>query len=221
MVPEKQNKPMSSREDILARVKANQPGYSELPDLPAPPAGVEELAAQFSRVVEAIGGQVLRVESYDRMEALLLERFPDGQRVVSGRDVPDSRSGREITPVNSDPHLLEDVGLAVLRAHFGIAENGACWITEEWMGARALPFIAQHLALVVAEQDIVPDMHAAYDRIASLETGKGYGFGTFIAGPSKTADIEQSLVLGAHGPASLTVFLLEGAMPQEGRTFNA
>ena len=47
-------------------------------------------------------------------------------------------------------------------------------------------------------------MHHAYDRIAQAE----YPFGLFLAGPSKTADIEQSLVLGAHGSRSMTVFLL-------------
>ena len=47
-------------------------------------------------------------------------------------------------------------------------------------------------------------MQHAYERIGSSNPN----FGTFIAGPSKTADIEQSLVLGAHGPKTLTVFLL-------------
>ncbi|MNW08326.1 Lactate utilization protein C [compost metagenome] len=49
-------------------------------------------------------------------------------------------------------------------------------------------------------------MHEAYQKIADSV----YGFGTFIAGPSKTADIEQSLVLGAHGPKNMTVFILAG-----------
>jgi len=48
-------------------------------------------------------------------------------------------------------------------------------------------------------------MHHAYDRIGDAD----YGFGLFLAGPSKTADIEQSLVLGAHGSRSMTVFLVE------------
>lgn len=67
------------------------------------------------------------------------------------------------------------------------------------------PFIAQYLAIIVNKKDIIPTMHQAYERIGNQE----YGFGTFIAGPSKTADIEQSLVLGAHGARGLIVFLLE------------
>ena len=73
------------------------------------------------------------------------------------------------------------------------------------MGDRSTPFISQHLAVVIDKNDIVPTLHEAYDRINSLS----YDFGIFIAGPSKTADIEQSLVLGAHGPKSMTVFLLD------------
>ena len=77
---------------------------------------------------------------------------------------------------------------------------------------RALPFIAQNLALVIHKKDVVATMHAAYERIGDAD----YGFGTFIAGPSKTADIEQSLVLGAHGPRSMTVFLVDEEMSDAG-----
>jgi len=71
------------------------------------------------------------------------------------------------------------------------------------MGVRALPFITQHIIMLVEIATLVPDMHAAYQKIGIDD----YGFSTFIAGPSKTADIEQSLVLGAHGPRSMTIFM--------------
>jgi L-lactate dehydrogenase complex protein LldG len=77
------------------------------------------------------------------------------------------------------------------------------WITERALPHRALPWIAQHLAVVVSADKLVNDMHEAYER---LEVGGG--FGCFISGPSKTADIEQALVIGAHGPRSATVFLV-------------
>ena len=105
----------------------------------------------------------------------------------------------------ADPHTFEDVELALIRAHLAVSENGAVWLTESIMGQRILPFICQHLAVIVDASTIVSTMHEAYDRIGTGD----YGFGVFIGGPSKTADIEQALVMGAHGPISMTVFILK------------
>jgi L-lactate dehydrogenase complex protein LldG len=91
-----------------------------------------------------------------------------------------------------------------MESHLAVAENGAVWINDTTVKQRALPFITQHLAVVVNRNDIVATMHDAYYKIADAD----YGFATFIAGPSKTADIEQSLVLGAHGPKTMTVFVV-------------
>ena len=102
-----------------------------------------------------------------------------------------------------DPHELSDVDIAIIEAEFAVAENGSVWVTDQRMGLRALPFICQHLVVVVPAGNIVATMLEAYEKIGSAD----YSFGTFIAGPSKTADIEQSLVLGAHGPKTMTVFL--------------
>jgi L-lactate dehydrogenase complex protein LldG len=101
-----------------------------------------------------------------------------------------------------DPHQLESVDFAILPGRFAVAENGAVWVTDEGVKQRVIFFIVQHLALVVPASEIVHNMHQAYERLAFARPG----FGAFISGPSKTADIEQSLVIGAHGPRSLTVF---------------
>jgi L-lactate dehydrogenase complex protein LldG len=206
---------MSSREKILSTVEANQPPQRELPSLPSDAAAAPtDLATQFIGVLESIGGSAYFVSGYGRIATILREQFPQAHRIVS--NCPQLPLA-ETSPISSDPHTLEDVDLAILPAHFGVAENGACWITESQMLHRALPFITQHLALVIHRRDIVADMHRAYDRIAELESAATpYGFATFIAGPSKTADIEQSLVLGAHGPMSLTVFLLDEQLSDAG-----
>ncbi|MDR3711778.1 MAG: LUD domain-containing protein [Puia sp.] len=195
---------MSSREKILSAIRSSQPAFRELPALPTgQPAAPQELAERFSKVLEAIGGAVYFVPGFDAVAKILKELHPGAKRIVS--DCPELAALAERPSGEEDPHSFEDIDVTVLRAQFGVAENGACWITEERMIERAVPFICQHLALVIDKKDIVPSMHEAYDRIA----GEVYGFGTFIAGPSKTADIEQSLVLGAHGPRSMVAFVLD------------
>ena len=214
---------MTSREKILSTVDANQPPQRELPPLPASGAG-GDLSSQFITVLESNGGAAYAVSGFARVATILHEQFSGAGRVISG--CPELASFAGTLSGNEDPHALEDIDLAILPAHFGVAENGACWITETQMLHRALPFITQHLVLVIRRRDIVADMHQAYDRIAELEAAgtsafpegaaNHYGFATFIAGPSKTADIEQSLVLGAHGPMSLTVFLLDEQLSDAG-----
>jgi L-lactate dehydrogenase complex protein LldG len=201
---------MNSREKILNTIKGNQPPLRELPSLPT--GGREgDLAKTFTTTLEGIGGSVYFVSGYDRIAAILREQHPDARRIISGCA---ELAGFAETGVHyDDPHTLENVDLAILRAHFGVAENGACWMTEDQMIERALPFITQHLALVLRRDAMVADMHAAYELIAAAGD---YGFATFIAGPSKTADIEQSLVLGAHGPRSLIVFLLDEGVSDAG-----
>jgi len=105
----------------------------------------------------------------------------------------------------TDSHELKDVDLVVLKGAFGVAENAAIWIPSNTLQYRVLPFITQHLVIVLDKSDIVLNMHQAYQKLDIQSTN---GFGVFISGPSKTADIEQSLVIGAHGSRSLFVVLV-------------
>jgi L-lactate dehydrogenase complex protein LldG len=204
---------MSSRDKILDAVKANQPEPHPLPDYNGLAGSADDLTPRFIQVLEAIGGAAYLVSGYDRIATILHEQFPRAKRILTGCPQLKAFAAEAFA---GDPHSLDTVDLAILPAHFGVAENGACWLTEAQMMERALPFITQHLALVLPRTAIVATMHEAYDRIATVESVSPYGFATFIAGPSKTADIEQSLVLGAHGPRSLTVFLLDEHLSDAG-----
>ncbi len=194
---------MNSRSQILAAVQANQPDLNPLPLLDSFFESSENDQTQrFTHILSSIGGRVIEVDSNAEISIILKENFDlETIRTVSGiKDIMEHTDTFDI----SEPHALSNVELAILPAHFAVAENGACWINESILAERVLPFITQHLVLVVNKSDILPTMHHAYQKIGD----ESYGFGTFIAGPSKTADIEQSLVLGAHGARSLLVFLI-------------
>jgi L-lactate dehydrogenase complex protein LldG len=201
---------MNSREKILAAIKQNQPDFIGLPFPERKGQVSEDPVNKFVAMLESIGGAVFVVQSYESIATVIKEKFHLAKRIVSACPELNVIAGTE--PRYENVHDLSDTDLAVIRAHFGVAENAACWITEELMIERAVPFICQHLAVVLDKRDIVSTMHEAYDRIDGAE----YGFGVFIAGPSKTADIEQSLVLGAHGPRSMTVFLLDAGISDAG-----
>lgn len=195
---------VDSRQKILNALKANQPELQPLPELIFPQPESQDLAGEFITVATRIGSKVFEVSNLEAVKSTLSEMFASPSRIVSTfSELSDLAETGDLA--NVDPHSLQDVELAVLQAHFAVAENGALWVSEALLPQRALPFITQHLALIVSRKNILPTMHQAYQQIGDAV----YGFGTFIAGPSKTADIEQSLVLGAHGPRSMMVFLTE------------
>jgi len=191
-----------SRNAILSRIKNNQPKYSPLPVIENYPQSFTDVAEKYKAVLESIGGVVHEIKNYDEAINIINEQFKDAARKITVNEtfVPIA----ELYQSGKDAHLLENVEVAIINAHFGVAENGSVWVTEDIIKERVLPFICQHLVVILDRKNIVPTMHEAYDLIGD----KDYGFCTFIAGPSKTADIEQSLVLGAHGPKTMTVFLL-------------
>lgn len=193
---------MSSRDKILAAISMSQPAPVPLPDTDSFMSDETGSLEKYISVLQGIGGKTYRVKNYDDVAAIIQGEFSDAKRIVTSCEELKAFPGIN---AREDAHLLENIDLAILKAEFAVAENGAVWMTEDRMLSRVLPFISQYLAVVLSETDIVPTMHHAYERVGTRD----YGFGAFIAGPSKTADIEQSLVLGAHGPKGMTVFMME------------
>lgn len=196
---------MSAREKILSTIQKNQPGPAGLPDTQVFVNMQAPDAAQFMQTFRNIGGSLREVNSYEEIIGILETDFAALPRKIT--TLPELASIAETDWLTADPHSLADVNVMIMSARFGVCENGAIWTTEQYMGQRAAPFIAEHLVMVLSKQRLVSTMHDAYVLIAE-EHPDQYGFGAFIAGPSKTADIEQSLVLGAHGPRTMTMLLL-------------
>lgn len=191
-----------SREKILSAVLNNQPEKLELPaDQKFASTDREDLIEKFIYTLTFIGGKVIRINNIEEIDQYISGNYKPIDRIIS--TIPGSGYHNAFSTPD-DPHQFKDIELAVLKPHFAVAENGAVWITEDRMVNRVVPFICQHLAMLLETQNILTDMHEAYEKLDLMD----YEFGTFIAGPSKTADIEQSLVIGAHGARSMTVFLL-------------
>jgi L-lactate dehydrogenase complex protein LldG len=195
---------MSSKADILNKIKQNQPAFiTNLPDLNLLNSENPDVLSTYKTVLKNIGGDPVEVANYAEIIEYIKSNYNLEKRLIT--TIPELSEIAALDWTNDDPHSLQDVELNVIKAHFGVAENSALWVTDDVLGQRVSPFIAQYLAIIVHKNDIIATMHQAYERIGNQE----YGFGTFIAGPSKTADIEQSLVLGAHGARGLIVFLLD------------
>ena len=190
---------MNSRDSILRSIRRSLPQSVELPDHQGDWVQYDDLAAQFASTLEFVGGECHVVDSVADIPAMLPPM--DSQAVVvSG--VPGISGTLSLDSV-ADPHDLAPVDLAFFPGQLGVAENAAIWVDSKETRHRVIYFIAQHLVLVLRQQDLVPHLHAAYERIDPTAAT----LGCFISGPSKTADIEQSLVKGAHGARTLKVFL--------------
>lgn len=195
---------MSSKADILNKIKQNQPAVvTDLPDLNLLSSENPDVLTTYKTVLKNIGGDPVEVTNYAEIIAYIKANYNLQKRLIT--TLPELAELASLNWTNDDPHSLQNVELNVIKAHFGVAENSALWVTDDVLGQRVSPFIAQYLAIIVHKKDMIATMHQAYNLIGNQE----YGFGTFIAGPSKTADIEQSLVLGAHGARGLIVFLLD------------
>ena len=193
---------MSSRDRILKAIAANRPPAQPLPDIDLSMVSTpSDPLESFRTILGNLGAATVLLSSVEELSAELTDARARGLRVinrVAGAGVVD-----EVDPAAAAASL-EDVDIACLSGTVSVAENGAIWVPERNMGHRLLPFICTQLMLVVDRADIVATMHQAYAGIDAFAEG----FGAFIAGPSKTADIEQSLVIGAHGAKGLTVYII-------------
>jgi L-lactate dehydrogenase complex protein LldG len=192
----------TSKQHILEAIRQQQVPPRELPSMQQAWIEYPDRFAQFKTLVESVGGRCFAVDDAAQAKQILSDTasFAAAKEIVSL--VPELAPGNIDLRSIDDPHQLETIDYTLVRGQFGVAENGAIWLTDAGIQHRAILFICQHLVIVVPRDQIVSNMHEAYERLAFRQAG----FGVFISGPSKTADIEQSLVIGAHGPRSLTVF---------------
>lgn len=193
---------MSKKEDILAKFRKNvikkydMPRLDDIKGITYP-----DPLVQFISMTENVGGKVVELEKGQDINQLIKELYPDAKEIAS--NLP------EITIATRNPDTVEsaqalngtDVG--VIKGMYGVAENACVWIPQT-MKEKAVCFISENLVILLDRTQIVNNMHEAYKRIEFTD----YGYGSFISGPSKTADIAQVLVMGAQAARSATVVLV-------------
>ena len=193
---------MSSGEKIFQAISANKPPLTQLPLIDTNQViHFEDLIVQFKTVLESIGGIAIEVNDLNVIKGSISKEQSEGHYIINTvatlGEVPENLAAL-IAPDLASVHKV------YIQGTLGVAENGAIWLYEHHIINRLLPFICQHLVLILHKKDLVSTLHEAYQHIHIARDG----YGVFLAGPSKTADIEQSLVIGAHGARSLVVYLV-------------
>jgi L-lactate dehydrogenase complex protein LldG len=195
---------MSKKEDILSKYRANIKERYDMPDL-TDIKGITypDPLAQFISMTEMVGGKVVKVEPGKDINEIIKELYPDAKEIAS--NLPEVTIATRNPDTIGSPQALNGTDVGVIKGVFGVAENACVWVPQT-MVEKAVCFISENLVILLKKSEIVNNMHEAYKRIRFDEKYDGYG--TFISGPSKTADIAQVLVMGAQAARSATILLL-------------
>jgi L-lactate dehydrogenase complex protein LldG len=195
---------MTSRDDILARVRSRQPEPRALPEVPMFDAGRPRSLAAFKASLLRMGGKLAEPPADGDLASLVRRLFPEAKVVCSA--TPEV-AGNRVPGDARVPADLDDVDVGVVRAAFGVAETGSVWLSEAQFGVNALGFLAQHLVVLLDPASIVVNLHHAYHDPRFREAR----YAVLMTGPSATADIEGVLIHGAQGIRSLTVVPVSAA----------
>lgn len=193
---------MSSRDEILASIRKNTLQKFDYPTWKVNAVQYPDLVKQFISISAAVGGEAVELPEGMDVNEYILKRYPNMNAIAS--NMP------EITCATMNPDDVEvaqdlnGTDLAVVKGEIGVAENGCVWIPQT-VKHKIIYFIAERLVILLEKKNLVNNMAEAY---AKIEQMPKYNFATFISGPSKTADIEQTLVKGAHGAMEALVILI-------------
>ena len=179
---------MSTKDDILSRIRSHTGTRYEKPEITLDAITYADKLKQFSDSLEAAGGQAVVWQPGGDINELIRRHFPEAKRI--GSNLPGITVATFNPDSPSDPRELNDTDLAIVEGCFGVAENGAVWITQQ-VKFKALYFIPTALVIIINKDALVNNMHEAYRQLEDTD----YKYGFFVSGPSKTADIEQALVL--------------------------
>ena len=198
---------MTSKENILARLRKNTRETYDMPLLAhlKPITYADPVVEFIQKATTTAGAKLIEMGKGEDLNEAVRKACPEAKLIASNL----SEVKVQLNPDTvSEVQELMKVDVGVVEGRIGVAENACIWIPQT-MKEKAVCFASEHLVIVLRRDAIVSNMHEAYDRIAaSNEYFQQYKFGTFISGPSKTADIESALVYGAQAARAVTIVLV-------------
>ena len=190
------------KEELLQKLRSNTREQYDMPADDIQGITYDDTVAQFIEMSQAVGANVVEAATGDSLDDIIRKAYPDAKVVAS--NLPEVRIATLNPDTVAEAQDLNGTDVGVVSGQIGVAENGCVWIPQS-MKQKAVCFICEYLVIVLPKSGIVNNMHEAYARIEMPATG----LGSFISGPSKTADIEQALVMGAQAARGVTVVITE------------
>jgi len=174
-----------------------------------------ERLAMFKAMAEGAHASVFSVGSADEVPAAVANflrdlNLPGVVRRGEDRRLADMPWDRTMLQVVAGPSAGADLS-AVSHALAGVAETGTLVLASGGDNPSTLNFLPDNHIVVVDAKDVLSDYEAVWGRVR-----RAYGKGAmprtvnWVTGPSRSGDIEQTLLLGAHGPRRLHVIVVGG-----------
>jgi L-lactate dehydrogenase complex protein LldG len=206
----------SARNNILARLKAAQDKRGEIganiPDFTSPiyhPLN-ESLCQEFKTNLELIGGQVILIKSKSEIanQVKLICEEKNLSRIFC-TDPKLQKILKENIDIDSDENSFLELNIGVTGCEFLVAHLGSVIISSAQISGRRLNVFPE-THIVVADQSQMTDyLDHALEKLQNKYKNELPSLISNITGPSRTADIEKTLVMGMHGPKSLIVIISE------------
>lgn len=190
-----------NKEDLFKKLRANTREQYDKPDMNIDGIKYPDTYKQFVEMSKTVGGKIIEIKKNDDLNPVIKAAYPDAK--VFASNLPYVNIATKNPDTVAEAKDLDGTDVGIIEGKIGVAENGCIWIPQT-MKEKAVCFISEYLVIVLDKENIVNNMHEAYKKI---EFDPTYNFGTFISGPSKTADIEQALVMGAQAARGVTVIV--------------